>query len=160
MRKPAFPSSLPSFLPPRPEDTFAGLSRSVLMSRIRGSGNKCTEDRLARLFRAYGLKGWRKQAKLPGTPDFAFAASRVTIFVDGCFWHGCPKCYQPPNRNKSFWVAKVARNRRRDRRVGRELREEGWKVLRVWECVLRRSSLRVASIIRSVADRAAGASPQ
>jgi DNA mismatch endonuclease (patch repair protein) len=53
--------------------------------------------------------------------------------VDGCFWHGCPRCYRRPHSNKKFWDEKVARNRTRDRRVNRELRKLGWRVLRIWE---------------------------
>src|SRR5688572_6160621 len=110
------------------------LRRSKLMSQVRGRGNRNTEVRLAKLLRVSGLRGWRRHLKLPGTPDFCFKLRKVAIFVDGCFWHGCPGCYTSPRRNSTFWVAKVTSNRARDKRVNRLLRSLGWKVLRLWEC--------------------------
>ena len=89
---------------------------------------------MARLLRKAGLKGWRRHLRLPGRPDFAWPAKRVALFVDGCFWHGCPSCYRAPRHNSRFWADKVKANRRRDLRVSRKLRAEQWKVLRVWEC--------------------------
>ena len=66
-------------------------------------------------------------------PDFVFARQRVVVFVDGCFWHGCPKCYRRPKSNRKFWDAKFTRNRARDVQVTKALRRAGWKVVRVWE---------------------------
>jgi DNA mismatch endonuclease, patch repair protein len=60
----------------------------------------------------------------------------VALFVDGCFWHGCPRCYQAPKSSATFWQAKVERNMRRDLQVSRYLRSRGWKVIRVKECQL------------------------
>lgn len=118
-------------------DVFAPAKRSAIMSRIRSKGNERTEIRLVSLLRASRISGWRRHLPLPGTPDFVFKSSRVAIFVDGCFWHGCPRCYRPPKSNRSFWACKIGRNRRRDRRADRELRTEGWRVLRIWQCSLR-----------------------
>ena len=78
------------------------------MARIRGSGNAATELRM------------------------------VALFVDGCFWHGCPRHATKPRTRAAFWAAKFSRNQARDREVGRTLRKAGWKVLRVWECDLAR----------------------
>ena len=55
------------------------------------------------------------------------------MFVDGCFWHGCPRCYTRPKTNRKFWDAKFTRSYARDRQVNRELRKLGWRVLRIWE---------------------------
>jgi len=118
-------------------DVFSRSKRSRIMSRIRGKGNERTELRMLALLRAQKVSGWRRHLPLPGTPDFAFLESKVVLFVDGCFWHGCPDCYQPPKVNRAFWLAKVDRNQRRDRRVDRELRGDGWKVLRIRQCALR-----------------------
>jgi hypothetical protein len=60
--------------------------------------------------------------------------------VDGCFWHGCPKCYRAPASNVRYWRAKIDRNRARDLRVRRELRKRGWAVLRLWECQLKEAA--------------------
>ena len=64
--------------------------------------------------------------------------SKQTVFVDGCFWHGCPVHGTQPRQNATFWREKIARNRSRDRRVDRELRARGWRVLRIWEHALKR----------------------
>ena len=97
---------------------------------------------MAALLRRSRLKGWRRHSPLPGRPDFAWPRFRVALFVDGCFWHGCPRCYQTPKSNVDYWRTKVAGNRRRDRSVSRRLRERGWVVLRVWECRLKTTSTR------------------
>jgi DNA mismatch endonuclease (patch repair protein) len=65
--------------------------------------------------------------------DFTFRRERVALFVDGCFWHGCPKHGTMPAGNRAFWKAKLARNTARDRTVTRALRQAGWTVLRIWE---------------------------
>lgn len=74
---------------------------------------------------------------LPGKPDFAFPRQRVAIFVDGCFWHGCPDHYRRPKSRQDFWDAKVAANVNRDCLVNELLAARGWKVLRLWEHELR-----------------------
>ena len=108
------------------------------MSLIKGTGNKRTEGVLVQLFREEGITGWRRHLKLPGKPDFTFRKERLTVFVDGCFWHGCPNCYRAPRSNKKFWEAKITRNRERDREVNLELRRRRWRVLRIAEHSLRK----------------------
>jgi DNA mismatch endonuclease (patch repair protein) len=68
-----------------------------------------------------------------GKPDFVFRHVRLAVFVDGCFWHGCPRCYRRPKSNRRFWDEKMAYNRDRARLVNRELRRRGWQILRIWE---------------------------
>lgn len=114
-------------------DIWGKRKRSEVMSRIRSKGNESTEMMMIRVFRRHGVTGWRRGQALPGKPDFTFRKERLCVFVDGCFWHGCPKCYREPGSNSAYWAAKVERNRARDKRVARELRREGWRVLRVWE---------------------------
>ena len=65
--------------------------------------------------------------------DIAFPASKVAVFVDGCFWHGCPWHYQAPSSNVDYWKRKVIANTSRDAKKNRELRKSGWKVIRIWE---------------------------
>jgi DNA mismatch endonuclease, patch repair protein len=108
-------------------------ARSRIMSAIRASGNETTELRLAVALREAHITGWRRHLSLPGRPDFAFMRQHVAVFVDGCFWHGCPRCYRKPSKNVIYWRAKIVRNRNRDRRVAATLRRDGWKVLRIWE---------------------------
>ena len=76
-------------------------------------------------------------SQLSVRPDFVFRKQRVAVFVDGCFWHGCPRHGTKPVQNAAFWTAKFARNKARDRAVTRALRGAGWTVLRVWECALK-----------------------
>lgn len=108
------------------------------MSRIRGSGNKGTELRLIQVFRTHGITGWRRGSKLPGKPDFVFSKLKTAVFVDGCFWHGCPKHGTQPKSNAAFWREKIAANKARDRRLNLTLRGRGWTVIRIWEHELRR----------------------
>lgn len=107
--------------------------RTRNMASIRSRGNRTTEARFAALLRSAGIWGWRRHVSLPGKPDFIFRRARVAVFVDGCFWHGCPRCYRPPHDNHLYWKKKVLANRLRDKRATRRLRSEGWTVLRIWE---------------------------
>ena len=107
------------------------------MSRIRSRGNKDTELALAKLFRQNKITGWRRNQPVFGKPDFIFRKVRLALFVDGCFWHGCPKHGTQPAGNRSFWKKKFARNQTRDRLVNHTLRRAGWRVLRIWEHTLR-----------------------
>lgn len=65
--------------------------------------------------------------------DFVFPMKRLVVFVDGCFWHGCAKCYRRPSSHTDYWDAKVAKNRARDVEINARLKDEGWRVLRIWE---------------------------
>jgi len=114
-------------------DFLTKSKRSALMASIKGKGNKDTELALIKLFRVHRITGWRRNQKVFGKPDFLFRRMRLALFVDGCFWHGCPRCYRRPSSNKKFWDEKFARNKARDRQVARELRKLGWQVVRIWE---------------------------
>lgn len=134
-------------------DTVSRQVRSQIMSRIRGTGNARTDRAVASMLRKEGIKGWRRHViiKLPPTksamsvasdgtkfkpqvrPDFVFRRKRVALFIDGCFWHGCPRCYKTPKSARKFWQAKVLRNRERDNYQTAALIKLGWRVLRKWE---------------------------
>ena len=114
-------------------DIYSKTKRSEIMAAVRSRGNKATEIALVRLLRRHKLWGWRRHVSLAGKPDFVFPEERVAVFVDGCFWHGCPRCYRLPDDNRPYWKAKVQTNRGRDRRRTRELRSLNWQVLRFWE---------------------------
>lgn len=126
------------------------MTRSQLMARVRGRGNKTTEQRLVGLFRKAGVTGWRRHLPLPGTPDFAFRKQRVVIFVDGCFWHGCPKHATFPTTRRKFWLKKFADNKSRDRQVTRDLRSRGWRVIRIWEHDLRKPARALSRIVAAM----------
>lgn len=108
------------------------------MSRIRGRGNKDTELALVKLFRRHRITGWRRNQPVFGKPDFVFLQLKLAVFVDGCFWHGCPKHATKPKNNRAFWRRKFSSNKRRDALVTRTLRRAGWRVLRIWEHELAR----------------------
>ena len=129
--------------------TFGNLSRGQLMSRVRSKGNETTEKRLASLLRNSALSGWRRQRPLTGRPDFVWPKARVAVFVDGCFWHGhnCGKNVTPKTNAKA-WRDKINRNKARDRKATRLLREEGWTVVRIWECGLAKTPDRCLRGIR------------
>src|SRR5437899_2518770 len=108
------------------------------MAAVRSHGNRTTELRLASLLRSARVTGWRRRQSLPGLPDFVFRLSRLAVFVDGCFWHGCSKHCRMPRENSAYWNHKISGNRARDRRVSRALLKGGWRVIRIWEHDLRR----------------------
>jgi DNA mismatch endonuclease (patch repair protein) len=125
-------------------DIWSKAKRSKVMGLVRSNGNKSTELRLIAIFRELGITGWRRNQELPGKPDFVFRTRKLCVFVDGCFWHGCPKCYRRPASNQNYWDAKIQRNKARDQEVDNELRARGWRIMRIWEHQLRltnRSSL-------------------
>jgi DNA mismatch endonuclease (patch repair protein) len=131
-------------------DIFSKQKRSEVMSKIRGKGNEKTEVRLARLMRAERIRGWRRHLPIPGRPDFSFRKQKVAVFVDGCFWHGCPKCFQLPKQNRAFWKVKIEGNRKRDQSVNGRLRRLGWKVIRIRECQLKHSVRVVVKIKKAL----------
>lgn len=94
------------------------------------------ELRLRSLLHSVGLRYRVGYAALPGSRrsiDVAFTRSRVAVFIDGCFWHGCPRHFGQPATNSDYWKSKIARNRSRDADTDRRLAELGWTVVRVWE---------------------------
>lgn len=131
-------------------DIFSKVKRSQVMSSIKGSGNKGTELALIKVFRAHGITGWRRRQKVFGKPDFVFPQRRLAVFVDGCFWHCCPKHGTKPKNNRAFWERKLLANRKRDRLVSRTLRQQGWKVVRIWECGIAQMLLHPHKIARGL----------
>ena len=114
-------------------DFLTRAQRSIRMAAIRGRSNKTTELILLSLLRRHRIWGWRRHLPLAGRPDFTFKRQKVVIFIDGCFWHGCPKHYRPPSTNRKFWHKKVEANRARDLTTSRMLKKQGWSVLRFRE---------------------------
>jgi DNA mismatch endonuclease (patch repair protein) len=102
------------------------------MARVR-SRDTDAEIVLRRAMWRDGLRFRVTQKSLPGSPDIAFTRWRLAVFVDGCFWHGCPIHYTSPKANSIFWSTKKARNQARDARADDALKKLGWTVLRVWE---------------------------
>lgn len=130
--------------------------RSRNMSSIRSRGNATTELAFVKGLRAVGIVGWRRHLpSLPGKPDFAFRTQKLAVFIDGCFWHGCPRCYRPPQDNRSYWRTKILQNRQRDRLRTVQLKRLGWRVLRIWEHSLKDARTRqraLASLFSLLAE--------
>ena len=109
-------------------------TRSIIMSKIRSKGNRSTELKMRMLLVRKGISGWQIHPRnTHGNPDFVFPELRLAIFVDGCFWHGCPRCGHLPKTNTKYWDTKLKRNIERDTRQRSLLSQIGWKVMRVWE---------------------------
>jgi DNA mismatch endonuclease (patch repair protein) len=119
-----------------PDGVFKDVSptRSRTMGAIKGKHTKSTERKLRMILVRAKIKGWKLHASnLPGKPDFYFPEHKLVVFVDGCFWHGCPRCGHIPKTNSPFWAAKLKRNTERDRKYKKLLKELGLNVIRIWE---------------------------
>jgi DNA mismatch endonuclease, patch repair protein len=135
-------------------DTVTVQERSRIMAAVKSKQTRSTELRLRFSLVRAGVRGWRYQAPhLMGKPDFVFAAYRTAIFVDGCFWHGCPRCYRRPHSRREYWDAKVRDNIRRDRRTRAFLKRQGWQILRIWEHELARNRHKCILRIKAVLSR-------
>jgi DNA mismatch endonuclease, patch repair protein len=132
--------------------TNVSAKRSAIMLSIKGSGNRTTEWRLrAGLVRA-GVSQWQLHpSDVPGRPDFYFPSAKVAVFVDGCFWHGCQRCYHVPKRRTQYWSKKIELNQSRDRAVDKELRLMGIEVLRFWECQLKEALCNCINAVETAA---------
>ena len=135
-------------------DTFTPLERSRIMATVKSTHNRSTELRLLAALEQSPLRGWEHQPPaILGKPDFVFGRKKVAVFVDGCFWHGCPRCYRRPKSSRTYWDDKLKRNVRRDNRVRAQLRREGWSVLRVWEHSLKTPLSVLSRIQRALGKR-------
>lgn len=115
-------------------DIFSREARSKIMSAIRSKDTKPEILLRKKLFNQgyrYSLKYRFKELNF--RPDIVLVSRKTCVFVDGCFWHKCPKCYKPPRSNRSYWVPKLDRNVERDSEQNRFLRKNGWKAIRIWE---------------------------
>lgn len=91
------------------------------------------EQQLASFMWVDGPRGWRRSIKVErARPDFVYSRARLVVFVDGCFWHGCPQCCRRPATNVAYWNAKLDRNMERDIEQTQRLEAAGWTVLRFW----------------------------
>lgn len=105
---------------------------------MQGNRSRDTQAEMAvrRLVHAMGMRyrvNIRPVPSLRRTADLVFTRAKIAVFIDGCFWHGCPEHHRRPSANSDYWTAKVERNRQRDTATNTALSEEGWTVLRFWE---------------------------
>jgi len=120
-------------------DIYSKSKRSEIMSCVRNR-RTAPEDEVAALLKGMGVKYRRNVKTISGQPDFVVRSKSTVIFVNGCFWHGHPNCNRAklPDSNRAFWEKKITANKTRDRRIAHKLRKEGWRVINVWQCHLRK----------------------
>jgi len=121
-------------------DNLTPENRHKAMKAIKAKGTSI-ERRLSSMLGGLGIRGWtRNNTSVLGKPDITFTCPRVAIFVEGCFWHGCPHHKRIlPATNRDYWESKIARNVARSRDNARNLRANGWTVIRIWEHELKDS---------------------
>ena len=134
-------------------DNLSLEDRRKTMRAVKGKGTKL-EKRLWAMLAGLGFKGWQKNADdIVGKPDVVFLTQRIAIFVDGCFWHGCPYCNRKlPEANKEYWEKKIKRNIELARSYDEQLRRKGWTILRIWEhemADLPKVRLRILQVLRA-----------
>lgn len=122
-------------------DIFSKKQRSEIMKAVKSKGNRSTEIKLIKMFKTHRITGWRRNYKLSGRPDFVFPKKRAALFADGCFWHGHHCRNVTPADNAEYWRNKIARNKKRDKATANALSKKGWKVIRIWECEIKKGKV-------------------
>ena len=115
--------------------------RSRVMRAVK-SRDTGPEMLTRRIIHAMGYRYRLHRKDLPGKPDLVFPSRKKAIFVHGCFWHGhtCARGARMPKSNRAYWKSKISRNRERDKESEEALREDGWRVLTVWECQMKETA--------------------
>ncbi len=101
------------------------------MSRIRSKWT-VQEKKIHNFLKGNKVKH-KMHPKITGSPDILLTKSNTVVFLQGCFWHKCPKCYQKPKTNRKYWLPKIENNVKRDKKNTRQLKKEGFKILKIWE---------------------------
>ena len=121
-------------------DVFTAADRSLIMQKVKSSGNKSTEERMIQHFRSQEITGWRRHYPVKGHPDFVFLDKRIAVFVDGCFWHGHDCRNTRPEANREYWERKRQKNIDHDHKITELFENRGWTVIRIWECELKKKN--------------------
>ena len=131
-------------------DVFDKDKRSEIMKKVRSKNNKSTELKLIQIFKENNIHGWRRNYKVKGHPDFVFLDRRIAVFVDGCFWHGHNCRNTKPKDNQNYWSQKRERNIRHDKEISELFENRGWKVIRIWECELKKEGClgKISSLLK------------
>ena len=119
-------------------DIYSKVKRSEIMSHVKNKGTQ-PEEKVANMLRTLRVRYRRNVKSMPGDPDFVVSSGKIIIFVHGCFWHNHSNCNRAnlPKTNRRFWKIKIEGNKKRDRRIARSLRKQGWHVITIWQCSLR-----------------------
>ena len=124
-------------------DKFSKTDRSLIMSKVK-SKNTTPEIKVRQLLHSLGYRFRLHKKDLPGTPDIVLSKYKTVIFVNGCFWHGCPLCRRSkiyPKSNSEYWDKKLKANLKRDISVINSLKALNWKTLVIWECETKKKNL-------------------
>lgn len=116
-------------------DTVPPEKRSEVMRAVKSSDTKIEVTVRSALWKR-GLR-FKKKSSLPGKPDIVFTGAKTVVFIDSCFWHGCPEHCRMPKTNQKYWEAKIQRNSERDSEITRQYQSMGWCAIRIWEHELR-----------------------
>ncbi len=131
-------------------DVFTKEKRSHIMSRIRSKWTK-PERKIHNYLKGLKIKH-KMHPKMDGNPDVLLKGRRTVIFIHGCFWHKCPRCYKEPNSRREFWIPKIEGNAKRDRKSFCHLKKEGWKVIRIWEHEIKHMNEVISNITKVIAN--------
>lgn len=128
-------------------DNLSKEMRSKIMSSIRGKWTN-PEIKLHNALKGNKIKH-TMHPKIKGSPDIILKQRKIAIYLHGCFWHGCKKCYRKPRTNADFWRLKIKNNRKRDKECIKALESSGWAVIVLWEHEIEGNKLReITSFLR------------
>lgn len=123
-------------------DIFNKKKRSEIMSKVKNKDSKIEVEFRKKLWKE-GFRYRKNATNYFGKPDLALPKYKTVIFIDSCFWHGCPKHCRLPESNTEFWKNKIERNRQRDKEVDKYYRNINWNVIRAWEHQLKKIDISV-----------------
>ena len=113
-------------------DTIDLQTRSEIMRKIKGKDTKLEKLVRSELWKR-GYRYRKNAGDLSGKPDMVFPGIKTVVFIDSCFWHGCPDHLRMPKSNVNYWNTKIQRNKKRDEAVNREYQKSDWHMVRIWE---------------------------
>jgi len=113
-------------------DIFSKIKRSEIMSKVRNKDSKIEIEFRKKLWKE-GFRYRKNSTKYFGKPDLVLKKHRTVIFIDSCFWHGCPEHGSMPQTRKVFWQKKIGQNKKRNLHVSKHYNDKDWQVIRIWE---------------------------
>ena len=113
-------------------DTVSKIKRREIMQSVRSKDSKI-EIAFRKVLWQAGYRYRKNVNDYFGKPDIVLKKYRTVIFIDSCFWHGCPKHLRVPKSNVDYWSNKIKKNKQRDEAINREYKNSGWQVVRIWE---------------------------
>lgn len=133
-------------------DVVSPEKRSEIMRQVKSEDTSLEQKVRSGLWRL-GYRFRKHVRSLPGTPDIVFAGAKTAVFIDSCFWHGCPRHCRLPKSNREYWGNKIKRNRARDQKVNQQYEESDWQAVRVWEHTTDESFEEAIKTLAGILDR-------